>query len=84
MTTLPLLSPGPRLEEANVHNFTEEEGTSYVYSKEYVLPLETDLELTRGFTQPGITYIVTMTATNMHNQDDSAKMTWLDEASVLI
>lgn len=56
--------------------FSETEGTSNVYVKEYVSPLQTDLELKRTFSIAGKSYKIVLIANNMHNQEDNAKMTW--------
>ena len=56
--------------------FSETEGTSNVYVKEYVSPLKTDLELKRTFAIAGKSYKIVLIANNMHNQEDNAKMTW--------
>ena len=56
--------------------FLEEEGTNNVYQKTYILPLVTELEIRRTFTEPGMSHTLVMKAHNMHNEDDTATFTW--------
>lgn len=58
-----------------VNNATQTEGGT-TFSAQYILPTETELELKRIFTEPGVDYQVVMIASNMHNEDDMANMTW--------
>jgi hypothetical protein len=57
------------------NTFTEEEGTG-AFTKTYILPLVTELQIKRKFTKPGIWYKVLMRADNMHNLEDTATMEW--------
>ncbi|XP_059083429.1 uncharacterized protein LOC131880752, partial [Tigriopus californicus] len=59
-----------------VNNATQTEGGT-TFSAQYILPTETELELKRTFTVPGVDYRVVMIASNMHNEDDMANMTWV-------
>lgn len=59
-----------------VNNATQTEGGT-TFSAQYILPTETELELKRIFTEPGVDYQVVMIASNMHNEDDMANMTWV-------
>ena len=56
--------------------FTETEGTSNVYEKEFHLPEETELEIRRTFSTPGQEFTLVLTANNMHNPEDSSRMVW--------
>ena len=75
---LPVADPRP--EEtggaaAATDTFTEDEGTS-TYSAQYTLALETEILMKRTFTAPGTEYLLIMRAENMHNENDTALMTW--------
>ncbi len=56
--------------------FEQTEGTDALYSRIYTLPVTTELQLKRTFTQPGQTYKVILFAENMHNEEDVAIMEW--------
>ena len=38
--------------------------------------METVLEIKRKFTKPGIDYTLVMNSYNMHNEEDTATLTW--------
>ena len=42
----------------------------------FTIPPATEIELYRTFSDHGVEYTVTLTAYNMHNEDDQAVLTW--------
>ncbi len=55
--------------------FNHEEGST-LYSREFIMPLETDLQLKRTFAVVGQEYKILLRADNMHNEEDFALMEW--------
>ena len=72
--------PRPEEVDPNIDHATEstiyDEGTSAQFNRDYILALETELELKRTFTIPGQEYQVVLRAHNMHNENDSAILIW--------
>ena len=58
-----------------------ETGTDTQYSKAYIKPFPTEIELTRVFEDPGTEYQVEMLAENMHNPDEIVTFRWLIECA---